>query len=152
MLGIEVYRPALLSVLRKADQLEIDNLQVISGDAALLLPRFPDRCLQQIRILFPDPWPKRRHQKRRLLQGWFLAECARCLVPGGLLHLATDWPDYARQIEQDVERAACWRIRSDLPDRPETHFEERGRRLGHEVWERALELKSPDTGQGRNQV
>ncbi len=148
ILGIEVYRPVLFSVLRKANQLEIDNLRVVSGDAAALLPRFPDDCLQQIRILFPDPWPKRRHQKRRLLQDRFLAECARCLVPGGLLHLATDWSDYARQIEQTVGKTACWRIGSNLPDRPETHFEQRGRRLGHEVWERVLELKSLDTSQG----
>ena len=148
ILGIEVYRPMLFSVLRKACQLEIDNLRVLSGDAALLLPRFPDDCLQRVRILFPDPWPKRRHQKRRLLQDRFLAECARCLVPGGLLHLATDWPDYARQIEQTVEKTACWHTRFDLPDRPETHFEQRGRRLGHEVWERAFELKFPGTGQG----
>ena len=145
VLGIEVYRPMLFSVLRKADLLEIDNLRVVSGDAALLLPRFPGDCLQQIRILFPDPWPKRRHQKRRLLQDRFLGECVRCLVPGGLLHLATDWPDYARQIEQVVEKAARWRIGLDLPDRPETHFEQRGRRLGHEVWERVFELESPGT-------
>lgn len=150
VLGIEVYRPMLFSVLRKASRLEIDNLRVISGNAALLLPRFPNDCLQQIRILFPDPWPKRRHQKRRLLQDRFLAECARCLAPGGLLHLATDWPDYAIQIEQTVEKVACWRIGSDLPNRPETHFEQRGRRLGHEVWERVLELKSSDTNQARN--
>ena len=150
VLGIEVYRPALFSVLRKADQLEIDNLRVVAQDAAVLLPRFPDDCLQQIRILFPDPWPKRRHRKRRLLQDRFLAECARCLAPGGLLHLATDWPDYARQIEQVAETAACWGIGTDLPDRPETHFERRSRRLGHKVWERVLELKSPNTSRGRS--
>ena len=147
VLGIEVYRPMLFSVLRKARQLEIGNLRVISGDAALLLPRFPDDCLQQIRVLFPDPWPKRRHQKRRLLQGRFLSEFARCLVPGGLLHLATDWPDYARQIRQTVEKTACWHARSDLPNRPETHFERRGQRLGHKVWECTFALKSPGTSQ-----
>lgn len=147
VLGIEVYRPVLFSVLREAEQLGIDNVRVLSGDAALLLPRFPDHCLQQIRILFPDPWPKRRHWKRRLLQDRFIAECARCLVPGGLLHLATDWPDYAKQIEQVVTNAACWHLRSDVPDRPETHFEQRGLQLGHKVWERILELKPPDAQQ-----
>lgn len=146
VLGIEVYRPVLFSVLRKAEQLGIDNVRVLSGDAALLLPRFPDRCLQQIRILFPDPWPKRRHWKRRLLQDRFIAECARCLVPGGLLHLATDWPDYAKQIEQVIKNAGCWHPRPDVPDRPETHFEQRGLQLGHKVWERVLELKSPMPG------
>lgn len=146
VLGIEVYRPALFSVLNKAEQLGIDNLRVASGDAAVLLPRFPDGSLQQIRILFPDPWPKRRHQKRRLLQDRFVAECARCLAPGGILHLATDWLDYAQQIERIVRKAGCWHIRSDLPERPETYFEQRGRRLGHEVWEQALELKPLGTG------
>lgn len=148
VLGIEVYRPMLFSVLRKARQLGIDNLRVLTGDAALLLPQFPDNSLQQIRILFPDPWPKRRHQKRRLLQDRFLAECARCLVPGGLLHLATDWPDYARQIEQIMGKAASWRIRPELPDRPETHFERRGRRLGHDIWERVFELECLSASQG----
>lgn len=148
VLGIEVYRPVLFSVLRKAEQLGIDNVRVLSGDAALLLPRFPDHCLQQIRILFPDPWPKRRHWKRRLLQNRFIAECARCLVPGGLLHLATDWPDYAKQIEQVIENAGCWHPRPDVPDRPETHFEQRGLQLGHKVWERVLELKFPNAKQG----
>lgn len=147
VLGIEVYRPVLFSVLREAEQLGIDNVRVLSGDAALLLPRFPDHCLQRIRILFPDPWPKRRHWKRRLLQDRFVAECARCLVPGGLLHLATDWSDYAKQIEQVVANAACWHSRPDVPDRPETHFEQRGLQLGHEVWERVLELRSPGAGQ-----
>ena len=147
VLGIEVYRPVLFSVLREAEQLGVDNVRVLSGDAALLLPRFPDHCLQQIRILFPDPWPKRRHWKRRLLQDRFIAECARCLVPGGLLHLATDWPDYAKQIEQVVANAACWHSRPDVPDRPKTHFEQRGLQLGHKVWECVLELKPPDTGQ-----
>ena len=141
VLGIEVYRPTLFSVLHKAEQLEIDNLRVVSGDAAVLLPRFPDNCLQQIRILFPDPWPKRHHQKRRLLQDRFVAECARCLTSGGILHLATDWFDYARQIKRVVEEAACWRIKPNPPARPETHFERRGRRLGHKVWEWAWELR-----------
>ena len=149
VLGIEVYRPMLFSVLRKADQLDIDNLQVISGDAALLLPRFPDDCLQQIRILFPDPWPKRRHRKRRLLQDRFLGECARCLALGGSLHIATDWPDYAKQIRKSMEKTACWRIGPGFPDRPDTHFERRGQRLGHEIWERIFELESPGASPGR---
>ncbi len=143
VLGIEVYRPALCSVLRAADQRDLGNVRVICGDAALLLPRFPSRSLHQVRILFPDPWPKRRHWKRRLLQDRFIAECARCLTPGGLLHLATDWPDYAKQIERVVEQAACWQSRPDVPGRPKTHFEQRGLRLGHAVWERAFECTSP---------
>lgn len=148
VLGIEVYRPVLSSVLREAAELGINNVRVISGDAALLLPRFPDHCLQQIRILFPDPWPKRRHWKRRLLQDQFITECARCLVPGGLLHLATDWPDYAKQIERLVACATCWHTRPEVPDRPKTHFEQRGMRLGHEVWERILEF-IPPSGPGQ---
>lgn len=141
VLGIEVYRPALFSVLNKAAQLGLDNLRVVSGDAAILLPRFPDDCLLKIRILFPDPWPKRRHHKRRLLQNRFMSECARCLAPGGALHLATDWPDYARQIEQVVREAGYWHAGPDLPERPETYYEQRGRRLGHEVWEQILEFR-----------
>ena len=139
VLGIEVHRPALFTVLREAERLELDNLRVMSGDAALLLPRFSDQSLQQIRILFPDPWPKRRHHKRRLIREDFVAECARCLAPGGLLHLATDWPDYARQMEQVVMADGRWQLRGKLPERPETHFERRGRRLGHPIEEWAFE-------------
>ncbi len=146
-LGIEAYRPALFSVLRKAERAGINNLRVVSGDAAALLPKFPADCLRLIRILFPDPWPKRRHRKRRLLQERFLDECARCLAPGGLLHLATDWADYATQIERIVDEASFWRSVPDLPDRPETHFERRGRRLGHDIWERAFALRAAAGGQ-----
>ena len=143
VLGIEVYRPALFSVLRQAEQFGIENIRLIAGDAAVLLPQFPDDSLQQIRILFPDPWPKRRHQKRRLLQDPFVAECARCLTPGGALHLATDWANYAQQIELILTNAACWRRIPNPPNRPRTYFEKRGQNQGHDIREWLLELQPP---------
>ena len=143
VLGIEVYRPVLFSVLREAEQLGIDNVRMLSGDAALLLPRFPDHCLQRIRILFPDPGPSAATGSAACFRIDSSPNAARCLVPGGLLHLATDWSGYAKQIEQVVANAAYWHSRPDVPDRPKTHFEQRGLQLGHKVWERVLELRAP---------
>lgn len=137
LLGLEVYRAGLARTLRAADAAGLGNLRVAAVDAAELLPRLPAGCLAGIRALFPDPWPKRRHRKRRLLQTGFLAECARAAAPGAVLHAATDWAEYAAQIEAAAAAAAAWAPLAECPPRPETHFERRGRRAGRAVWERA---------------
>lgn len=144
VLGIEVHPPALLHTMRAADRLDLRNVRIVAGDAAELLPRLPDGCCRQIRILFPDPWPKRRHRKRRLIQDGFAAACARCTEPGGVLHVATDWAGYADQIEQVLQCSPDWQPGGDPPPRPETHFERRGRRLGHAVREWAARRRGSD--------
>lgn len=136
LLGVEVHRPGMEQALRAAAAAGLGNLRVAEADAAQLLPRLPDACLAGIRVLFPDPWPKRRHRKRRLLQADFVAECARCAAPGAVLHAATDWAEYAAQIDAAAAGPA-WAALAACPPRPETHFERRGRRRGHAVWERA---------------
>ncbi len=143
VLGIEVHPPSLMCVMREAQRLELRNIRVAQGDASLLLPRFETASLQQIRILFPDPWPKKRHRKRRLLQDDFLRECARCVAPQGVLHVATDWEEYADQIQQTLEQLPQWQIEADCPQRTETHFEKRGQRLEHSIREWAAR-RHPD--------
>jgi len=105
-----------------------------------------DGRLDEVRIYFPDPWHKKRHHKRRLVQPEFVALLARKLKPGGLLHLATDWEDYARQMIEVCGAEAALRNRAGIGgtiDRPQwrrqTHFETRGLKLGHGVWDLLFE-------------
>ena len=140
-IGIEVHRPGAGRVLQQADKLGLGNLRVLCADAVeILRERLPEGSVDEVVIFFPDPWPKKRHQKRRLIQPAFVAVLARALRPGGRLRLATDWADYARHMLQ-VMRAApvCANASAGggaMPrpaDRPLTRFESRGLRLGHEV-------------------
>ena len=137
-IGMEVYQPSLARIAHEIKRLELDNLRVIRGDAATLLPRFASSCIEQMRILFPDPWPKKRHWKRRLLQEPFLRECARVITAGGVLHLATDWDSYAEQIESLLATSSHWTRLVETPQRPKTHYELRAERLGHQIQEWAV--------------
>lgn len=106
-LAVEVYEPGLARLLILMREAEVENLRLLRGDAvALLESSIPERSLAGIRIFFPDPWPKRRHHKRRLIQPEFVALAASRLVAGGTLHLATDWAHYADQMREvcDAER------------------------------------------------
>lgn len=97
-LGIEVHRPGVGSLLRRLDAAEVDNVRVLVADASEVLQALPDGALAGVQLYFPDPWPKKRHHKRRLLQAPFVALIARKLQPQGLLHVATDWDDYAKHV------------------------------------------------------
>jgi len=138
-IAIEVHAPGVGSLLRGIDAAGLSNLRVIRHDAIDVLEHMiADRSLAGIHLFFPDPWPKKRHHKRRLVQPGFAALAARKLAPGGLLHVATDWPDYAEQIlavlsaEPLLENtAAGYAPRPKY--RPRTKFETRGERLGHPV-------------------
>ena len=141
-LGIEVYRPGLGSLLRRLESAGLDNVRLFCADAVLVLDRLPAASLDEVYLLFPDPWPKRAHHKRRIVQPDFVARIARCLVPGGRFHLATDWRDYARHMRSVLEAApgfvndvAPGHFAERPADRPVSRFERRGLRLGHEVWE-----------------
>lgn len=134
-IAVEVHGPGIGSLLNRINSGELKNLRVVRHDAAEVLERMiPDGALAAIHLFFPDPWPKKRHHKRRLVQPAFAALAARKLAPGGRLHAATDWPDYADQIErifsenEDLEKAE-----SGFALRPPTKFETRGRRLGHPI-------------------
>lgn len=99
-LGVELFAPGLLSACKRAGQLELDNLRLVFDDARLLLMRLPPESLSGAQLLFPDPWPKRRQYKRRLLQPEFCDLLRSRLCLGGLLRIVTDWDDYARWIQQ----------------------------------------------------
>jgi tRNA (guanine-N7-)-methyltransferase len=134
-IAIEVHGPGVGSLLKKIDDLELGNLRVIRHDAAKVLEAMiPDGLLAGIHLFFPDPWPKKRHHKRRLVQAEFAALAARKLAPGGYLHAATDWPEYAEQMEDVFSSNSLFQKGiQDTKKRPLTKFERRGIALGHPV-------------------
>jgi len=140
-LGVEVHRPGVGSLLLNIERLGLANLRLSMADSVeLLQTQIPDASLSAVQIFFPDPWPKARHHKRRLVQPDFVQLLRRKLRPGGTLHLATDWPDYAEHMLQVMEAADGFTNTAGpgkwLPRpawRPETKFERRGLKLGHPV-------------------
>lgn len=146
-IGIEVHRPGVGSLLNAATEQQLKNLRVFNHDAvAILTDCFSDASIDQFQIYFPDPWHKKRHNKRRLIQPDFVNLLVKKLKPGGLIHLATDWQDYAEQMLAVLD--ACPQINNLSPERgfierpesrPETKFEKRGKRLGHGVWDLLFE-------------
>lgn len=141
-LGIEVHRPGVGHLMLRAESLELENIRVACRDAVEVLSRqLPDASLAAVLLYFPDPWPKKRHHKRRIVQPDFVAQVARKLEPGGRFRLATDWQHYAEQMLDVVGGCAMLENEFDSgyaprPDsRPLTRFETRGQRLGHEVWD-----------------
>jgi len=140
-LGIEVHTPGVGSLLRRVAEAGLTNLRVIRHDAVEVLhAMIPPASLDGVHIYFPDPWPKKRHHKRRLIQPPFISLLASRLQPGAYLHVATDWEDYARQILEVLaaepmltNSASGFAPRPEW--RPETKFETRGLKLGHRVWD-----------------
>ncbi|PZQ13482.1 MAG: tRNA (guanosine(46)-N7)-methyltransferase TrmB [Rhodanobacter denitrificans] len=146
-IGIEVHRPGVGRLMNGLAAAGLDNVRLYNHDAVEVLEHeIAPASLAQVRIYFPDPWPKKRHHKRRLIQPDFVEFLAGRVAPGGLLHLATDWADYAEQMLATVDASPSWSNRagpgrySPCPDwRIETHFERRGTRLGHGVWDLVYE-------------
>lgn len=142
-IGIEVHSPGVGKLLHSMEERGVENLRVYCHDAVEILGDcIPVESLDAIQIFFPDPWHKRRHQKRRLIQSPFVAQLTSKLKTGGILHLATDWEDYARQMMAVLSRAdglcnTCGEHQfAPRPEyRPLTKFEARGERLGHGVWD-----------------
>ena len=139
-LGIDVYKPGIGRLLQGIAQHELKNLRLIRHDAVEVFTHgFVDACIDRVLILFPDPWPRKRHHKRRLVQADFMSLVRRRLKPGGEVHLATDWPPYLEHMMEVMENLSGFGNRCggegfwEKPERPLTRFELRGRRLGHEV-------------------
>ena len=127
-------------MLRKLVAAEIDNVRVVVADANDVLQKFPDAALAGVQLYFPDPWPKKRHHKRRLLQAPFVALIARKLQSGGVLHIATDWADYAAHVLAvgdactDLENIAGAGAYVSRPTtRPFTKFERRAIAAGRDI-------------------
>ena len=139
-LGIEVHEPGVGHLLLALERNGTDNVRCIARDATEVLPLIPPRSLRGVHLFFPDPWPKKRHHKRRIVQPAFLESVGRVVAPGGYLHMATDWEPYAEHMLAVGNAAPGWKNTSpdegyvSRPDtRPETKFERRGQRLGHTV-------------------
>ena len=142
-IGIEVHKPGVGRLLHSMAERDVDNIRVYCHDAVeILRDCIPDASLDTIQIFFPDPWHKKRHNKRRLIQPPFVAQLLTRLKPGGTLHLATDWENYAQQMMEVLSAAdglsntcGAGQFAPRRSRRPLTKFELRGERLGHGVWD-----------------
>ena len=151
-IGIEVHRPGVGSLLQRVEQLALTNVRVICADVVeVLKTMLADASLDKVLLFFPDPWHKKRHHKRRLIQADFVRLVRDKLKPGGIFHMATDWQDYAMHMLA-VMKSARGFINTSSDDtfvmrpayRPLTKFEARGKRLGHGVWDLVFERRDDD--------
>ncbi len=142
-LGIEVHRPGVGNLLLGIEREGVKNIRVMSEDAVdILKQQIPDASLDCVQLFFPDPWQKKKHHKRRIVQPGFVKLLYNKLKPRGLFHMATDWQDYAEHMLEVMKAAEGFSNTSatndyvERPDsRPLTKFEQRGHRLGHGVWD-----------------
>jgi tRNA (guanine-N7-)-methyltransferase len=142
-IGIEVHRPGVGHLLLRIEEKGLSNLRVYCADAIEILNQnIADGSLDRLQLFFPDPWHKKRHNKRRIVNAGFLELVCRKLKPGGIFHAATDWQPYAEHMAEALEACPVLTSLTDglpyspRPDyRPLTKFESRGQRLGHGVWD-----------------
>lgn len=142
-IGVEVHTPGVGHLILKLEQLQLTNVRIYQHDAVEILEqRIADDSLAGVHLFFPDPWPKKKHHKRRIVQPDFIKLITFKLQSGGYFHAATDWENYAKQMLQ-VLSVASGLVNTDSrqsyfarpDDRPVTKFEKRGLRLGHGVWD-----------------
>ena len=140
-IGIEVYDSGLGQCLNAINQHKIKNIRLIYGDAVEVLKQFiTKKSVEKINILFPDPWPKKRHHKRRLINKRFLALLSKSLINKGIVNISTDWEDYAQQIELTFKESNQFKeIKSELRNL-KTKFEKRGIKLGHKIFNYSYQL------------
>lgn len=142
-IGIEVHPPGVGALLAAIDKHKLKNINIYQNDATIVLKNcIKNESLAKVQIFFPDPWPKQRHNKRRLIQKKFVELLVEKIKPGGLIHLATDWPDYANQMMEVLSAFEtlnnCSSEGNFLLDqtlRPMTKFEKRGLQLGHSIFD-----------------
>ena len=142
-LGIEVHRPGVGNLLLQIEKQSLNNIRVSNDDAIEVLEQqIPDESLDDVYLFFPDPWHKKKHHKRRIVQPAFVNLIQRKLKPGGIFHMATDWENYAEHMMEVMSAAAGFeniagegQYTARPAYRPLTKFEQRGHRLGHGVWD-----------------
>lgn len=142
-IGVEVHRPGVGACIALAQEQGVTNLKVFEHDAIeILADCLADQSLSTVQLFFPDPWHKKKHHKRRIVQPEFVEAIRQKLKIGGVFHMATDWENYAECMVDDMRSAQGYRNLSDTNDyiprpdsRPLTKFEQRGHRLGHGVWD-----------------
>ncbi len=140
-LALEVHTPGVGNLLKEIDAQQLTNIRIMQHDAVeVLRDMIGEATLDGVHIFFPDPWHKARHNKRRLIQAPFIAQLVQKLKPGGYIHVATDWQDYAEQVLGVFSAEPL--LQNTAPDyaprpayRPLTKFEQRGLKLGHGVWD-----------------
>jgi tRNA (guanine-N7-)-methyltransferase len=150
-LGVEVHTPGVGALLKRIEEQALTNIRVIQHDAVEVVRQMiPPAALAGVHVFFPDPWPKKRHHKRRLVQPAFAELLASRLAPGGYIHVATDWEEYADHILATLAEVRGlenphhgFAVRPE--GRPETKFERRGRRLGHGSWDVIFRRKSSNS-------
>jgi tRNA (guanine-N7-)-methyltransferase len=146
-LALEVHPPGVGSLLKQIDAQDIQNIRIIQHDAVeVLRDMVNDATLDGVHIFFPDPWHKARHNKRRLIQAPFIAKLVQKIKPGGYIHVATDWQDYAEQVLAVLSAEPLLQnTATDYAEkpayRPLTKFENRGLKLGHGVWDLVFRRK-----------
>ena len=148
-LGVDVYVSGVGHLLLMLERREIQNVKIFLDDALNILEhRVADDALTGINLFFPDPWPKKKHHKRRLVTPYFAELIAQKLKNKGLFHVATDWKHYADQIDSVISESGHFtdvskecRFKHLLRDRPRTKFERRGLQLGHKVWDLMFKVK-----------
>jgi tRNA (guanine-N7-)-methyltransferase len=159
LLGVEIYEPGIGAALLGLERDHLNNVRLLQAPAELVLERQPDVVLDEVRIFFPDPWPKARHHKRRLIQPDFVRLLVEHMRPDALLWVATDWEDYAewimsvldgeaeltREADPTVTAADAAATADSVAGRPRTRFEARGIRLGHRLWDLRYRRKAPST-------
>ena len=141
--GVEVHMPGVGSLLLQTKQRHLENVRVSCDDAVEVLKHVPANSLDRMQIFFPDPWHKKRHHKRRLIQPEFIATVLERLKVGGHLHVATDWENYAEHVMEVLLKNQSLENLGELDGgfaskpayRPETKYERRGLNLGHGVWD-----------------
>jgi len=150
-IGIEVYQPGIITLFRQLETKPLDNIRVYNIDAVDVLKQaILDKALEKVLIFFPDPWQKKRYHKRRLIQPEFVQLLQKKLKPGGLLHIATDWQNYAEHIAAimqnnpnfiviDPQSSEYANLRQD---RVLTKFEERGQNQGHDIYDLLFKVKN----------
>jgi len=142
-IGIEVHRPGVGHLLKLIEEKGLTNLRLMSDDAVDILTRqIPVSSLSGVQLFFPDPWHKKKHHKRRIVQAEFVRILASRLLSGGFFHMATDWQDYAVHMLEVMDASSEFENCSESEDyvprpghRPITKFERRGHRLGHGTWD-----------------
>jgi tRNA (guanine-N7-)-methyltransferase len=142
-IGVEVHKPGVGHLLQALESQQLNNVRIVRDDAVdFMRTRIPNHCVSEVRIYFPDPWHKKRHHKRRIIRPDFLDLLAEKMISGGLLHLATDWQPYAEHMlevcneHQAFENFGPLKGYCKKPEwRPETKFERRGTKLGHESYD-----------------
>ena len=146
LIGVELYKPGIGAMLSRADKLGLSNLSFIDQPIQTFLSDIALEGIDEVRIFFPDPWPKKKHAKRRLINTEFVDELSKKMAAGASLTIATDWEQYALEITSIIDASCAFILKEDAADSPfpeeeveggysgQTKFEARGIRLGHSIW------------------